>query len=220
MRLAVKYEVEAIRKTILKRIESQWPQTLDEWERRYANRVRNHALLSSDTPEEEMEVYFPDPALAVRFALEFNCPNIFPAALYELVSAYHPEASDHPTPFSISWECLHATDMRRVVAVQRMLGGESMRIATTKWGDVCEACSPIVQSCALAVLRDRQENDFYDTLLLLRCFHERVTGRCRDFCKHCRFGGKVESAIEEKAQAIWNSLSDYFDYFDPNYHDY
>lgn len=218
MRLAVKYEAEVIRTTILKRIESQWPQTLEEWERRYINRVRSQVILSPEKSEEEMEVYFPDPALAVRFALEFDCPKIFPAALYELVSAYKPEASRHPTPYEISWECLHAADMRRVVAVQRMLAGESMRIVTAKWGCGCKICSPITHTCALAVLRDRQEDDLFDTLLLLRCFHQQVVKRHGEFCDPTyRATLDIESAIVKKAQTIWDSLSGYFDDFDPNY---
>ncbi|KAI0094329.1 hypothetical protein BDY19DRAFT_860944, partial [Irpex rosettiformis] len=84
MRLAVKYDIQPIRTVILRHIESEWPQTLLEWEQRH----KEQSELQLTDVEEHDDTFlgrrFPDPALAVRFGMEFDCPKILPAAFYEL----------------------------------------------------------------------------------------------------------------------------------------
>lgn len=210
MRLAVKYEAEVIRATILKHIESEWPHTVEEWEKRRNDRERKNLLLSAET--EDQHLFFPDPALAVRFAMEFGCRKILPAALYELIIAYvyDPEQSPPSHPSNVSRSCLHPVDLRLVIAGQRMLAGESFRIASTRWGCSCKVCSPIVQSCALDAFRFMRESDSFDTLMLLRSFHESLIKRFWQFCTPGLVRDEIQQAVTNKAEAIWDSLYSYY----------
>lgn len=95
MKLAVKYDVAMLRTIIARHFESDWPRTLAEWEKqdaRFLSNTRlseckmdnwdNNGTLISKTPIDYSML--PEPALAIRFAMEFNCPSILPAAFYHL----------------------------------------------------------------------------------------------------------------------------------------
>ncbi|KAI0094330.1 hypothetical protein BDY19DRAFT_881172 [Irpex rosettiformis] len=119
MRLAVKYDVEGIRTVILRHIESEWPQTLSEWEL-LEREKRSFCELKLADPgprnsKGAVAVEPPDPALAVRFGVEFNCPKILPAAFYELAT----ECSTYSEP--VTWDCLHAPDLLALVKGKQSL---------------------------------------------------------------------------------------------------
>ena len=111
MRLAVKYDVETIRTIILRHIESEWPQTALEWEQLQTQKFPNSSLshITEDWRPVPLDRY-PDPALAVRFGVEFNCPEIVSAAFYQL--ATEPDIRSK----KIAWESLQTSDLFMIIA--------------------------------------------------------------------------------------------------------
>lgn len=90
MRLALKYEVAMLRTIIIRHLEREWPCTLAEWEQeQHKQSVDNPRLagIRTETGTGRVLDYMklPEPASAIRFALEFDCPSILPAAFYELL---------------------------------------------------------------------------------------------------------------------------------------
>ena len=124
MRLAVKYDVEMIRTIILRHIESEWPQTASEWEHRQTERLPDPRLCHTEEdcksiPHDRL----PDPALAVRFGVEFNCPEIVSAAFYQLAAC----ADVHSE--KIAWESLQASDLFMIITGTQALAMHREKIA-------------------------------------------------------------------------------------------
>lgn len=129
MRLAVKYDVEVVRGEIIKRIEADWPSTFDEWSRR----------------EREMKGCnyhkFPEPAAAVRFAMEFDCPRILRAALYELARVTTLTEWNPPNQLGrpARWSLLDAADFRRVLKGQKHFSAIALK-ALQEWRTIPILC--------------------------------------------------------------------------------
>ena len=153
MRLALKYETESIRQVISRHIESEWPRTYDEWARQHSERAVA-ALLPGVSPPPK-----PDPALAIRFAMDFNCLEILPAAFYELAIA--PDIS----PKVIAWDCLDAVDLLRLVGGQKRLSIE--------WSDFVEKIGECRYGCI-----DNTGDTEYDTRGYLTTTCEKSVGNC------------------------------------------
>lgn len=203
MRLAVKYEVETIRGTILKHVESEWPHTLEEWERRHNEREGERMVVSDPALDDEEENY-PDPALAVRFGLEFDCPKILPAAFYDLATAYGPRPWPGTWDPSITWNCLQAADLIEVIAGQKALAFKSMGISRKKWGCSCEQCSQVVQACVSQALR---QSDIFNPLIVLRLFHDRISSRqSTDFCRPAISSLVIPGETRTMAEELWQEL--------------
>ncbi len=214
MRLAVKYEVETIRGTILKHVESEWPQTLEEWERRCNEREGERTIVSDPAFEKEEENY-PDPALAVRFGLEFNCPKILPAAFYDLATARGPMPQLGTWGPPISWECLRAADLLGLIAGQKALAIMSMEITTMKWGCPCEQCSQIVQACLSRVL---DQGNISNPLVVLRSFSDQLSLRRRtDFCNPAIPCLVIPDETKSMAEVLWRELPLIFNLSNINY---
>lgn len=110
MRLAIKYNIPSLHDTIRNHFRSEWPPTLSAWD--YAqDRVKTvRAACSHDRDSKLNGLYvddmFPEPVSAIVFALQFNCPDIVPVALYQLVltdpwddwdaARRHPQSSELP----------------------------------------------------------------------------------------------------------------------------
>ena len=124
MRLAVKYDVEMIRTIILRHIESEWPQTVLEWEQLQREKLPDPTmpLITEDWKPSNVDRY-PDPALAVRFSVEFNCPEIVSAAFYQL--ATEPDMRSK----NIAWESLQALDLFMIIAGKNALAAHREKTA-------------------------------------------------------------------------------------------
>ncbi|KIP09508.1 hypothetical protein PHLGIDRAFT_86570 [Phlebiopsis gigantea 11061_1 CR5-6] len=83
LRLATKYAMDPLRKIILHCIEADWPRTLGEWDQLQAT-VAHARELNGGAGGPFIDDCFPEPAAAIRFASEFGCPSILPAAFYQL----------------------------------------------------------------------------------------------------------------------------------------
>lgn len=94
MKLATKYDVDMLRAIIMRHFESEWPRSLAEWEKQYRapppGKMRlsdcavdydDGTLISSAVTD---YTKLPEPASAIRFAMEFSCPSVLPAAFYAL----------------------------------------------------------------------------------------------------------------------------------------
>lgn len=90
MRLAGKYEIDSLRALIVKHIESDWPQTLEDWDAHQAERTAAAQAYIDNKDKKFKDKYFdevyPEPVAAIRFALEFDVPRILPAAWYQLAT--------------------------------------------------------------------------------------------------------------------------------------
>jgi hypothetical protein len=86
--LANKYELDHLRNRIVAHLESDWPQSLWEWDQ-----LEGQIHLMSmtwgekhicDTMPRFLDDYLPEPASAIRLAREHDIPTILPAAFYHL----------------------------------------------------------------------------------------------------------------------------------------
>ncbi len=71
-----------LRVKLIRIVEFQWPQTLDELEKR--DLVLEEARKSQEECAEWPLMLLPEPAAAVSLAEEFNIQSILPAAYYDL----------------------------------------------------------------------------------------------------------------------------------------
>lgn len=80
MSIATKYQIDSICAAVTKHLRGQWPSTLDAFLRK-----RGVASpLSSGPFYHGIPQQSPDPASAIRLAVDFNVPQILPAVYYEL----------------------------------------------------------------------------------------------------------------------------------------
>lgn len=215
MRLAVKYETDTIRSVILRHIVSEWPQTLEQWERRQ-NERNELVLLTEETPS------FPDPALAIRFAMEFHCHEVLPAAFYELAIAQDTSMGFNT---SITWDCLHASDLMTLVRGQKRLSeacAETIRRLEQYASEYCN-CSPTLfhfvggytsttckaslANCVMDLMV--AEPVLTDPLSLLRRVHETLR---KDFIQFTcdEVYEEIGRGLNAYADEIWRRLPDYF----------
>lgn len=92
IRLADKYCIEALREHLIKVVVADWPTSLQEWDvfQIEIQAVKERLAIKNGGkkgPElEHLCNYIPEPASAIVFAQEFGCPEILPAAYYQLLS--------------------------------------------------------------------------------------------------------------------------------------
>lgn len=126
LRLATKYAMDPLRKIIMHCIQADWPQTLQEWDYLQASiahaRELKHAVVPSMLVDQGpagagagtgvargayIDDSYPEPASAIRLAVEFGLPGVLPAAFYQLAitdpSADWDEYRDVSDP-AAAWE--------------------------------------------------------------------------------------------------------------------
>ena len=83
--VAKKYEVPSIRPFVVNELEKDWPTDLTEWIFKHGELTQLEALIDAWS-ELRNDVYpdehFPEPAVAVRIAIDYHIPSILPAAFY------------------------------------------------------------------------------------------------------------------------------------------
>lgn len=88
--MANKYQVDKIRRIIVERLESDWPQSFADWRRLEAEIevMGSDGWAHVEDPDTMVHLHLdrrlPEPASAIRLAQEFNIPSILPAAYYQL----------------------------------------------------------------------------------------------------------------------------------------
>lgn len=88
--MANKYQVDFVRRIIVTRLESDWPQTIEAWlrlEREIEGMkqdLRDRDCYETHIPPLELDNALPEPASAILLARECNIPSILPPAFYHL----------------------------------------------------------------------------------------------------------------------------------------
>ncbi|KAI0697577.1 hypothetical protein BC835DRAFT_1337785 [Cytidiella melzeri] len=194
MRLAFKYDIEALRMVIIRHIEADWPKTLEEWRKRQDEKKAFIEDCQKETPS-YLDIPFPEPASAIRFAIEFNIPSILPAAFYELAVA------ESNSPF-IQWNCLSTADLLRVVAGKSIMAEQLVQHINTielSGQDCCDNiddlhcgnlaeypstdCTKAVAHCVMEMLRATKNDEASDPLKILSrfdCTHKYLVWCCED----------------------------------------
>ncbi|KAI1784442.1 hypothetical protein LXA43DRAFT_930136 [Ganoderma leucocontextum] len=123
VRIANKYLVDALHGYLVRKVKEDWPLTLEDWDRREAEiEAMRHAEYTSGprpSSSKPLAQAVPEPAAAIRFALEFGCPEILPAAFYQLARTDVGKDWDEPRSYSVSrdtparWSLLEAPDLLR-----------------------------------------------------------------------------------------------------------
>jgi hypothetical protein len=79
--MATKYQFDRLRERIVKHVEADWPQTLEEWD----HLQEDIAQFKNDHPgAEDVHEHFPEPVSAIRLARECDIPSILRPAFYHL----------------------------------------------------------------------------------------------------------------------------------------
>ncbi|KAF7791801.1 hypothetical protein EIP86_002825 [Pleurotus ostreatoroseus] len=115
IRLAMKYEIEEIKNTMIKEVEDDWPQSLDAYEAWFKERARIIRSHSKDFWN-----HIPEPASAMQFATEFGCNQMIDAVIYHLARASPDDALpvDRKTsqqPHRVRWNLLDGRNLFRVL---------------------------------------------------------------------------------------------------------
>lgn len=118
VRIANKYLVDGLRAYIVSKVKEDWPPTLEDWDTHEAEiEARRSVKTTSDKRASSSKPFaqsVPEPASAICFALEFGCPEILPAALYQLTRMYSMYAAYHCVMQTIINTGDHYSNMRRV----------------------------------------------------------------------------------------------------------
>ncbi|PIL26918.1 hypothetical protein GSI_10056 [Ganoderma sinense ZZ0214-1] len=126
IRIADKYLVDGLHRYLVQKVQDDWPFTLEDWDRREAEieamrqaKYISGAPSSSSSQPPSLAHAVPEPASAIRFALEFGCPSILPAAFYQLARTHVMKDWDNPrsyvarTDLPARWTLLDAADLLR-----------------------------------------------------------------------------------------------------------
>ncbi|KAF7791806.1 hypothetical protein EIP86_002830 [Pleurotus ostreatoroseus] len=118
VRLAVKYEAEAIRKAIIRDVQDNWPDSLEAYDVWSMKKEFVHSR------REDFWDFVPEPASAMQFATEFGCTQMATAVMYHLARSradvtlppdnYLPEVKPH----RVRWNLLDAKNLYRVLRAQ------------------------------------------------------------------------------------------------------
>ena len=88
VRIADKYLIDGLHAYIVQKVKEDWPLTIADWDRRQREvEAMRSVELTSGAPQSSSKPLVhcvPEPASAIRFASEFGCPEILPAAFYQL----------------------------------------------------------------------------------------------------------------------------------------
>lgn len=226
LRLAHKYQIEPLRIRILEHFAADWPQNVDEWDRMEAGiaAVRRQHLGPSAIQGKLDGLYlddrFPEPALAIKFAEEFQCPDVLVAAFIRVARAsilnddWNSERSGR-TPWAlragrqtVRWNLLTRSDLARVLRVREYLTGASVSDRTCMvfqvTGGSCEyssGCPQVLQRLVMEHRRYTQESvDPFGAL---------------DECLVCASGSipDSESTDSEGSQSLCEECTDCFKSF-------
>ncbi|KAI0685439.1 hypothetical protein C8T65DRAFT_168711 [Cerioporus squamosus] len=84
IRLADKYLLEPLHDHLVQQVASDWPTTLQAWDIREAEIQAIRKAAADEKDRKKFWELVPEPVAAVLFAEEFGCPQILPAAFYQL----------------------------------------------------------------------------------------------------------------------------------------
>lgn len=161
-----------MREQILRHLESDWPQTLKDWDKL----ERQIQFMRSESNEQRIDDHFPEPASAIKLARQFDIPSILPAAFYHLsrLSILDDWDRTHADPFipirnptkrTAQWGLLSAEDFRCLIFGKAVFPEGLRRIMESHddspigltgkcnpeglWNDICDRCLQSADPLAL-----------------------------------------------------------------------
>lgn len=227
--IATKYQVDFIRQRIVKQLEEDWPQTIDQWERLEAEVERaqsqhRYRSRSAKDPGALIDDIFPEPASAICLARECNIPSILPAAFYHLTrinieddwDSAHRKKDDAAWVYSgirryarmARWSLLSAEDLRcLMLGKSRILEqgavGMPMRDCGQPLGP--EEFCPVTYEYSDG-LRDRVRAGAASDIF--KVYREVMKEIELDACGDC--ANDYGKAIDRHLKALWRRLPEFF----------
>ncbi|OBZ79828.1 hypothetical protein A0H81_01512 [Grifola frondosa] len=165
LKLAMKYECDALRARIVENLEADWPQTLAQWDARRSESIlvrSEHSMqLTGKVNGLYLDDRLPEPASAIRIASDYYIPSILPAAFYQLAllstdadwDAYRANPGKHLRfgARTARWRLLDKRDLMRLVHGQKLLAAHTRAIGTDIFGLRCQrgvkGCSKSRSDC-------------------------------------------------------------------------
>ncbi|PCH34156.1 hypothetical protein WOLCODRAFT_22496 [Wolfiporia cocos MD-104 SS10] len=225
LKLATKYECDALRTRIVENLEADWPQTLAQWDARRAEGILARSEHAQQFTGKVNGLYLddrlPEPASAIRIASDYGIPSILPAAFYQLAllstdadwDEYRANPGKHLRfgARTARWRLLDKRDLLRLVHGQRLIAAYTRDIGTYVFGRRCQRA---VKSCAKArteCWKYFQENapiSMDDPLdILYDC--SRLETLLPDVpCAACV--ADIATIAEKKRRELWRSLPAFF----------
>lgn len=225
LKLAAKYECDALRTRIVENLEADWPQTLAQWDARRAEGILARSEHSQQFTGKVNGLYLddrlPEPASAIRIASDYNVPSILPAAFYQLAllstdadwDKYRANPGKHLRfgARTARWRLLDKRDLMRLVHGQRLLAAYTRAIGTDIFGKRCQRG---IKTCAKArsecwkyfqenapISMDDPLDILYDCLRLDTLFTDVPCGACVN---------DIATTAEKKRRELWRSLPAFF----------
>ena len=236
VRLADKYLIEPLHRRLVQQVCDDWPTTLTDYDIRQGEIDVLRKVATSNVPiqygadsdhKERLSDIIPEPASAILFAREFQCPQILPAAFYAL--SLIPVANDWSRKLTYSrlarWSILDGESLFKC-----MQGCQALRryhpFVPQFLSETCESawefessntpCSRFVTRLFTVIFKEGPAAVTHrDPLRQLdRCSRyweipELSHEQCPDrLCEDCQIeiGGK----LAEERKKIWGELSKYF----------
>ncbi|KAI0074307.1 hypothetical protein K474DRAFT_73371 [Panus rudis PR-1116 ss-1] len=229
LKLAIKYECDALRARIVENLEADWPQTLAQWDARRTEAI----MMRSEHAQQQngkvnglyLDDRLPEPASAIRIASDYNIPSILPAAFYELslLSTDADWDKYRSTPAhaggkhlrfgarTARWNLLDKRDLMRLVHGQKLLAAYTRAIGTDIFGTRCpriaKGCSNARADCwkyfqqNAPVSMDDPLDVLHDCMQLESLFTELPCPSCLS---------DIKASAEKKRRELWTSLPSFF----------
>ena len=224
LKLAIKFDCDALRARLVENIEADWPQTLTQWDARQKEAIiARSEHLNSKTGKVDnlfLDDRLPEPASAIRLAIDFNIPSILPAAFYQLSllgteadwDAYREDPSKRLRfgARSARWKLLDREDLMRLVHGQKQLAAYTRAIGTDLFGKCprnSQGCSKARNDC-WKYMQESAPVSMDDPLDILRDCMALQDVIAKLPCPSCTT--EITSLARNKRQALWNHLPAFF----------
>ncbi|KAJ7682566.1 hypothetical protein DFH06DRAFT_1314768 [Mycena polygramma] len=210
--MATKYEMEALRDRIVAQLQADWPNTLTEWDRletEVESLLDEHESKDDETVDGlYLDERLPEPAAAIRLAMDCNVPRILPAALYHLSRLKTDDdwleyRKDRTTLLQTSrtarWDLLEAADYKLLLKIREMLT-DHYYASLYSSSNNCLSSPACRDSWGKTYLQWQRAND---PLGLMKSFAE--TRPSHLICKNC--WNVTKPNVLQCRSSLWDKIS-------------
>ncbi|KAI0315093.1 hypothetical protein OF83DRAFT_1285097 [Amylostereum chailletii] len=219
LRLAQKYDAQELREIVVEGVRREWPTTLKRWNAKRlildinAELVEDQPLDDEDSWLLSYEVY-PNPAQAIRLAVQFDIPDILPVAFYNLACIFMDRSRDSDLKDQeVMLDGLSSPELRRLVLGTAALRAEVRTVDHFLYPahGFCSgsdgACQDTIAAwCKTALLSMYESSDLLEWL--------RLQEKDMDFTKLHHVCGpcseRTKKTLRARAGAIWVKLPSLF----------
>ena len=234
MKLASKYEIDAMRKRIVALVEDTWPRSLEQWLLFHAQ-----ANVIQDTYDvadgqficgKDFARRVPEPAVAVCIVRDFDIPSVLPCAYYTLacISFDHDWGTNEKPSLPLAlgyalarWHMLDIVDMETVLRgweeLVRIMALNVRWASVKRVRDVLESCMGCDDFCQIkasaiqvrwkrSVSVDFREVQCSDPLGILQGIYEEHSQW--EVCYMCT--AALKRCVRSQQEYIWGRLSEIF----------